>query len=594
MKYIRMFRTVAVALVLALLVATAPAMPALAESEVYVSPSSGPVGTVITIAGSGFTRNASVSIYFPDKNTHKLYAETDITGYFSGANFSIAAYPVGSQTVYVRDMYSGNWSLATFTITSKISLDRLSGYVGDIVKVSGNGFADSVGATIYFDEVRIGTTTTTGAGTLTTSTATFTVPVTYQGNHTIKVIDASGNSDTTEFVVNPSSNISPTSGIVGSIVSVNGTAFTANHLIAITFDGKAVTTTQASVTTDSKGSFQVGFNVPVGANGVHRVTISDGTNETRNNFTILASADIKPISGYVGSKIMASGTGFLANKLVTINFDNEKVATASTDSLGSFAATFSVPVANAGKYKVMASDGTNIVEAEFSITTTASIIPVTSVASPGYVGTDITVNGVGFMAGKTATVTYSDNQVATPTVSADGSFAVSFKAPPSAGGEHQIIATDGISTREFTFIMESTPPAIPRPVKPEMDIKAKSETYFDWEDVTDPSGVTYVFQVADDKGFLGGSILLEKTGLIASEYTLTKEEELKPTSKEAPYYWHVKVLDGASNSSEWSGTGSFYVGGFLQTQVLIYVLLGIGALLLGVLGFWIGKRTSRS
>ncbi len=183
MNYIRIFRTVAVALTLALLAAAVPAVPALAISEVYVHPSSGRVGTAVTITGTDFPPNGTVEICFPDKMAHILYAATDLAGYFTSANFSIGTYPAGSQTVYVRDVTSGNWSWGTFTITPRISLNQLSGYVGDSIKVSGDGFTDSSSATIYFDDERCGATTTNGAGTFTN--ATFTVPISYQGSHTI-------------------------------------------------------------------------------------------------------------------------------------------------------------------------------------------------------------------------------------------------------------------------------------------------------------------------------------------------------------------------------------------------------------------------
>ena len=126
-----------------------------------------------------------------------------------------------------------------------------------------------------------------------------------------------------------------------------------------------------------------------------------------------------------------------------------------------------------------------------------------------------------------------------------------------------------------------------------MDIKATSEAYFDWEDVTDPSGVTYTLQIATTEDFTEDAIVLEKAGLTQSEYTITKEEKLPSVSKETPYHWHVRAVDLASNESQWSGTGSFYVGFTMSLpQWVIYTLCGVGALLLGVLGFWLGRKTA--
>jgi hypothetical protein len=89
--------------------------------------------------------------------------------------------------------------------------------------------------------------------------------------------------------------------------------------------------------------------------------------------------------------------------------------------------------------------------------------------------------------------------------------------------------------------------------------------------------------------------MLEKKNLTDSEYPITKEERLKSVSKKAPYYWRVKAIDGASNESRWSDARSFYVGFyFVMPQWAIYTLFGIGALLFGFLGFWVGRKTAYS
>ena len=191
--------------------------------------------------------------------------------------------------------------------------------------------------------------------------------------------------------------------------------------------------------------------------------------------------------------------------------------------------------------------------------TLITISPTTSQSSPGHVGTEITISGTGFRASSTITITYtSDPIVFTTTSGSDGSFSYTFEAPPSEGGAHTITATDGTSSMQVTFYMESTPPQIPPPLLPMMGDKADSQTHFDWEDVTDDSmPLTYTLQIASDANF--AHILVNKTGLTTSEYTLTEEEALESTGKEEPYYWRVKATDAASNTSAWTGAGTFYV-----------------------------------
>ena len=238
-------------------------------------------------------------------------------------------------------------------------------------------------------------------------------------------------------------------------------------------------------------------------------------------------------------------------------------------------------------YQVKASDDTNKYAVNFTISAGATLSPTT-----GNVGTTLTISGTGFIASGTVTIKYDDVEVKTATADTNGAFAATFNAPASKSGEHTILVSDGTSTKQLTFTMESTAPPIPTPLLPKMGVKAKAEAYFDWEDVTDDSlPITYTLQIASDKDFT--TMVLEKKGLTKSEYTITKAEKLESTSKEAPYYWRVKAVDGASNESGWTGAGSFYVGfSFALTGWILYTLIGIGGLLLLLIGYRLGRRTA--
>lgn len=220
--------------------------------------------------------------------------------------------------------------------------------------------------------------------------------------------------------------------------------------------------------------------------------------------------------------------------------------------------------------------------------------------SPGYVGMKVTISGTDFLPNRTVTVTYTTTPVvlATTTTDAMGAFSVTVTIPPSQAGNHTISVTDGANTRQFPFVMESTPPSSPAPLKPEMGAKAKAEAYFDWTEVTDPSGVTYTLQIANGEEVFNSeaaeSFELEKTGLTLSEYTLTKNEKLQPVYKPNPLYWRVKAVDGASNESEWSEAQSFYTG-FQWPEFVgwpLYLVIGVGGVLLFIFGFWMGRRTA--
>jgi hypothetical protein len=93
-----------------------------------------------------------------------------------------------------------------------------------------------------------------------------------------------------------------------------------------------------------------------------------------------------------------------------------------------------------------------------------------------------------------------------------------------------------------------------------MGATVKSPISFDWKDVTAESApVTYSLQIASSHAFSPGSIIIEKTRLAKSEYTLTATEELKLPGSQLAYYWRIKAIDTASNESGWTGAGEFYV-----------------------------------
>ena len=72
-------------------------------------------------------------------------------------------------------------------------------------------------------------------------------------------------------------------------------------------------------------------------------------------------------------------------------------------------------------------------------------------------------------------------------------------------------------------------------LKPRPDTKVNSLATFDWDDVTDDSApVTYALQISSDSGFSEGTIIINKTALVESTYTLTEQEELKPANQEIP------------------------------------------------------------
>jgi len=599
MKHSKIFRTLALIIILCLLLLAIPATPALAQA-IYCSPSSGTPSTTVSVTGqvAGYVGPTStVHIFF--NSTQAGWGTISVTsGYITGS-FTVpanATAAIATITVY-HSTYGTPIAYDSFTVTAarQITISPSSGYVGSTVTVSGSGFDASSSVTIYFDTTVVGTVTATATGTF--SGATFTVPESYRGTHTVKGSSASGDSTGVSFTTLQKITVTPTSGAAGDTVIISGTGFAASSGITLYFDTAIVSA--GTTTTNANGSFTNNlFTIPSSSRGSHTIKAQDASgNYDTTPFTIAEKITITPTSGTSGTTVTVSGTGFSASRPITIQYNTVPVTTSPaaiyTDANGSFTTSFNVPTGAAGTYSVVATDGIYSTSASFTATTDATISQTTSEASPGYVNMELTITGTGFKPNATVTITYTTEPVVLKTVTADasGAFSVIITIPASIGGTHTITVTDGYTPKVFTFVMESQAPTIPAPLLPEEGIKAEAEAYFNWEDVDDPSGVTYTLWIASDADFT--TIVLEKTGLASSEYTLTEEEKLESVGKEEPYYWRVKAIDGASNESQ-SEARSFYTGfqwpGFIGWP--LYLVIGVGGVLLFLFGFWVGRRTA--
>ena len=561
--------------------------------KITIVPASGLIGDEVTVSGSGFVASSNITIIFDGVAviTSPASVSTNNVGSFT-ATLTIPAASKGAHTIEAEDA-GGNSAAATFTMGEKITIDPASGLVGDIVTVSGNGFGANKSIDFYLDGVAVSTDVADSDASGRFS-GSLTIPATFAGSHTVEARDSDGNSATATLTVEPQITIDPASGLVGDIVTVSGNGFGANKSIDFYLDDVAVST--GAATSDASGRFTGSLTIPASSGGSHTLEARDSVgNSATATLTVEPKMAITPTTGDAGTEVTVSGTGFGDSKTVTIKYNGEVVATSpaaiSTDASGSFSGSFSLPEAPAGSYVVEASDGTLSDSADF-----VAVAGATISSTGGNVGDEIVVSGTGFKANTTVTVTYEaePDELDTATTDSNGSFAVTITIPPSVGGAHTITATDGETTKQFTFAMEQEASPTPQPLLPLGGEKPKQPVQFDWADVTDPSlPLTYTLQIAMDEDFT--TLVLAKTGLTESEYTMTKEEKLESTKKENPYYWRVQAIDGASNESGW-GTGSFYVGFVWPTMPdwVKYLLLGLGVLVVVVIGFWLGMRRAYS
>jgi len=432
--------------------------------------------------------------------------------------------------------------------------------------------------------------------------------------------------------------LSPTAGGISDEIEVKGDGFkTDKTRVYIYFSSQegavydriddeiTVYKLTKKTTPDIDGNIRVSFEVPemldegiegrfssqevVGGNYYVYVTYGDDDKiEAVAEFTV-RGIKLNPTSGVANDTVAVTGVGFGEDLTVSITFAGEEVSTSppsiNTDEDGSFTASFSVPDVVVAAYDVrVADEAGNEAKAEFTVAVAPGITirPVTTPATPGYVGMKVTISGIGFKIDSAITITYAAEPIAVATSDGDGAFLATFLIPKSASGGHPITASDGVNTKQLSFIMESQAPPKPVLLLPEDGAETEAQAFFDWGSISDDSHpVSYILQVASSENFTSSSIVLEKTALTNSKYLVT--QGLEPTEEDAPYYWKVRAIDGASNEGEWSTIGTFYVAKPAEPSLpsrperfgwLIYLWIGLGIVAAAVLGYWLRKKIARS
>src|SRR2546428_22535 len=264
-----------------------------------------------------------------------------------------------------------------------------------------------------------------------------------------RTITINTNSQITAVYRTTALSLNPTSGPAGTKVTISGRNFAANSGITISYDNNAITTTPATITTDSTGGFTGSITVPSSsAAGTHTVKATDASaNSASASFTVttpppppVAKISLNPSSGPAGTTVTVTGTNFSPNSAInTVTYDGTSVTTnppiIQTDSSGGFSATFAVPSAsNPGSHTVNATDASsNSASASFTVTTPA----ITLNPNSGPTGTIVNISGSNFAANSGITISYDNNAVttnpATITTTSIGSFTASITEPSSSG-----------------------------------------------------------------------------------------------------------------------------------------------------------------
>ncbi len=530
-----MNKTLTLFIVFILIIAAVPLGNASAQSTALtVEPSSGTVGTTVTVRGTGFT--GSLATIYYDKSIVASKVRISEAGEFS-AIFNVLQSSRGNHQIKAVDNTQPKNSSAeiSFKVLPKIWVQPNVARSGARIAVMGSGFSQlESGIRVTLDGKEV--SASTNADFSGSWGVTFSVSNVSKGDH---VINASGESTgvgevaNVALIIGPVMKMTPEKGPVGTTVQFNGFSFNPSEDgVTITFDGELII---YNVVANPDGSWEVKVDIPASTPGIHEIgaygTFTPAATVPKLKFEVIPEIKVTPDSGKVGEKVRINGTGFGAEQTVKLTIGKVEISKVTSDTLGSFESTFQIPQTEGGLNKVNAVDSLgNSAQADFNLTDAEEAsLSIPEVLSPK-----------------------------------GGS---QLRVFPSA-----LAAAAGLA-KNFTTLI----PKI---------FSSSAIVNFDWSDVADPDGMSYALQIAGAPEF--SSLLLDKEGLTSSEYTLSETEALPPGN----YYWRVRVIDRAGNVGQWTETQKFQVS-LITTRSLMILVIGavvVIGLIVFLCLFWRARR----
>jgi subtilase family serine protease len=352
-----------------------PVPSSTSTSQISLNPTSGPVGSQVTVTGGGFAANTAVSLLFDGQPVAGASCPTDGSGNIS-CTFAVPSVAVGSHVVTANGTVNGGTvnATATFTVTS-LSVVPSSGVAGATVLASGAGFRPNQVMVFSLGALAAGGQLCQSQANGTFSNCSVTIPVsaTVGSSQTLSATDGSVSSNTSFTVTGVTLSVS--SGANGFTVQVTGAGFSPGGTVHFFVNNQAIQTT---CTADSSGDLS-NCSFLVGAAGVYTVTATDGTVSATGSFTAtpawsFQTSTLTPasvITSTIGATLTTTrGFGFAPNSTVkfTVGSTTAFSPICPTDANGTInQCTFSVPALLAGVYQVYATDGqNNVVEATLS------------------------------------------------------------------------------------------------------------------------------------------------------------------------------------------------------------------------------------
>ncbi len=345
--------------------------------------------------------------------------------------------------------------IAITAVKDKNDVTMTGGSKGDLVKVFGSGVTAGATVGVYWDNV-LKETFSDGTGKLNATEAGpdgtfelwFKVPEAVKGTHYIWVRDSLTGTTyggygvpNSPFEVITKLKLSPSTGLVGDTITLNGYGYSKEKLVTIVGD---VTITPSPTTPKSSalGTWTATFRV---VSGLTSITATDaGGASATTGFTIGPSIKLTPESGPVGKVVVVEGRGFTYDEVVTIKLGTTECYVINgpikVKSGGTFKLSIVIPQVGAiGDYVIYATAPSNSSQADFEV---LGLAKVKVDPSYGPQGSQITVKGYNFtqISGTNVDVTVTGVGLKTFKTDSKGEFTVTYTIPAVASGTATLTA----------------------------------------------------------------------------------------------------------------------------------------------------------
>ncbi|MDQ4098896.1 MAG: discoidin domain-containing protein, partial [Chloroflexota bacterium] len=227
--------------------------------------------------------------------------------------------------------------------------------------------------------------------------------------------------------------LSPTSGVVGTSVTVTGAGFTAGERVDLYWDATSGTPL-ASPSASSSGAITATVRIPAAKGGQHTLNAVGGTSGRRASgaFNVRPAMSRTPTEGPPGTAVRVTLSGFGASESVRLNWNTATgslLGTVTTDSTGGGALSISIPRDTLGWHDYVGTGITSGLRAYGAIKVTSATTSVTypsGTANPTFSGAKLAVRASTGTPGATSSTLVHDGVIG-------ASWDLTSSPPPTSG-----------------------------------------------------------------------------------------------------------------------------------------------------------------